>query len=152
MSDDADLLVELATLDEVQAWVPTNADHVSGVTPPWCELVLEIRRTDDESLITAWPINERLPLRRHDGELIIQVINDVLHPDRVSAVDGIWDELDAVVASIQRRVERDREPLRRDVGIAYGLALALAVLANPDDPDVDAVRAEAMQRYEADES
>jgi hypothetical protein len=37
----------------------------------------------------------------------------------------------------------------RDVGQAQGLALALAILVNPFAYDVDAIRAEAMARYDA---
>jgi hypothetical protein len=144
MLDDAELLEELATVDEAQAWIPTNRDHVEAVTPPWCELVLEIKREAD------WPLNVRMPLRRHDGELIIERLHRALHPGSGGAVkEMLWMELDDVVDRIQRRVERGKEPLKRDVGQAQGLALAIAILDNPYGYDVDAVRAEAMDRYES---
>jgi hypothetical protein len=152
LKDDAELLVELATLDEVEAVIPTATDHDLGAVPPWCELLLTIKRVDDGSLTPAWPINTRLPLRRHDGELIGQVLHDVLHPDsdlRLGAVGNIWWELDLVVDRIQARVERGREPMKKDVGIALGLAVALAYLIDPREVDVDEVRATAMTRYES---
>lgn len=141
--EDADLLIELATLDEVSAEIPTSTDHDMGVRPQWCELVLAIKREED------WPLNMTVPLRRHDGELIIQVLHDVLHPDAyLSAGAAIWDELDMVVDRIQRRVERGKEPLKRDVGQAQGLTKAIAIMDNPVEPDEDDVRAVAMERYE----
>lgn len=144
----AELLVELATLDEVSAWTPTSADHSEGITPEWCELVLEITRTDDGTLTPAFPINQRLALRRHDGELIIQVLWDTLHPTLPTAAsEQIWDALDDVVDRIQRRVERGKEPMRADVGEARGLAMALASMISPMEPDLDMVRDLAMDRY-----
>lgn len=151
MDDAADLLAEVATLDEVTAWIPTGADHDHGVTPQWCELVLEMKRDedDDEDGPGGWPFSTRLALRRHDGELISEVLGQVLHPTRNRmANEAIWDELDEVVERIQRRVAKGKEPMRRDVGQALGLATALALLDRPHDPDVDEVRAVAMDRYE----
>lgn len=144
MPTDTELLIELATIDEIEAWVPTGAEHDAGTVPSWCELVFKAKRVGSE-----FPLNVTMPLRRHDGELICEVIHDVLHPDRPSsASSAIWDELDAAVDSIQRRIGRGKEPLKADVGQALGLATALAMIANPADPDVDAVRAEAMERWE----
>lgn len=144
----ADLLAELASLDEVSAWVPTAANHAAGITPQWCELVLEITRTSDDDLAPAWPIKQRLPLRRHDGELIIQVLHDVLHPEYpTQAGDAIWAELDAVVERIQRVVNKGKSPSKSLVGQALGLATALAIIERPLEPDVDDIRAVAMTRY-----
>lgn len=145
MPTDADLLIELASLDEIEAYVPTATEHDLGAVPSWCELVVKMKRTT-----TDYPLSTTLPLRRHDGELIATVINDVLHPDRpTSASAAIWEGLDDVVDRIQRRVGRGKDPLKADVGQAFGLAMALACIANPADPDVDAVRADAMERWEA---
>ena len=145
MPTDAELLIELASLDEIEAYVPTSTEHDMGAVPPWCELVVKMKRTT-----TDFPLSTTLPLRRHDGELLIEVVRDVLHPDRSSsASEYLWEELDTIVDSIQRRVERDRPPRQSDVGHALGLATALAAIANPADPDVDAVRSEAMERWES---
>lgn len=140
-----DLLLPLATLDEVSAELPGSTDQDLGHVPPWCELLLEIRRIDDGTLKPAWPLNARLPLRRHDGELIIEALDEVLHPQRAEAQEAIWDELDVVVVRIQRRVERDKAPRPKDAGEALGLATALAMITGRDLNDV---RDEAMQRYE----
>jgi hypothetical protein len=77
--------------------------------------------------------------------LIIEALGEVLHPRRAEAQEGIWEELDDVVVRIQRRVEKDREPLKRDVGQALGLATALAYLLGVP---VDEIRDQAMERYE----
>lgn len=149
----ADLLVELATIDEVSAHIPTGADHDAGIVPPWCELVLNVKREAEpfSDGPGEYPINTgSLTLRRHDGELIIEVLQSVLHPAHVSsAVAQVWDELDTVYAKIMRRVERDKEPLKKDVAMALGLATALAIMLDPIEPDVDEVRGLAVERYEA---
>ena len=148
MSEAAYLLAELASVDEVSAWIPSNADHVQGVTPEWCELVLEVTRSVGDPLAPDFPINARMPLRRADGELIMQVLNDVLRPDMPTmAGDLIWRDLDAVVERIQKVVNKGKTPSKSLVGQALGLATALAYLDNALDPDVDEVRATAMTRY-----
>lgn len=152
MPDDAELLVELATLDEVSAWIPTGADHDAEAVPPWCEVMLTIKRepspSGDINDPGTWPVNTTLPLRRHDGELVIQVLHEVLHPSSGGQVKAmLWSELDEVVDRIQKRVERDRAPRLRDVGRAQGLTRAIAILVNPFAYDEDEVRAEAMERH-----
>ena len=149
MTDDADLLAELATVDEVEAYLPTNADHVAQAVPAWCELVLSVKRFDDGTLKPSHPLNVRMPLRRHDGELIIEVLQGALHPDANKfAVEAMWAALDDVVDRLQRRVNKGKEPLKSDRGEALGLATAIALLSNPIEPDVDEVRSVAMERWE----
>lgn len=144
MTTTAELLEELSTLDDVTAYVPTCKDQDAGMVPAWCELVLTVKRVGGE-----FPLNMTLPLRRHDGELIIEVLHQVLHPAAGGAVtDGMWADLDAVVDRIQRRIEKGKDPLKRDVGEALGLATGIARMINPYDPDIDEVREVAMERYE----
>lgn len=151
LPDDAELLVELATLDEVEAWIPTAADHQAGITPTWCELVLGIKRNhdrDDEQGPGGWPIHQNLALRRHDGELIIQVLGDVLHRGMSnSAGDALWAEMDKLMERIQRRVRAGRKPMTKHVNQALGLATAMAIMDNPLEPDLDEIRVTAMARY-----
>ena len=144
------MLSELASLDEVNAWVPTGKDHDAGVTPQWCELVLEIEREHDDTLEGEFPVSARLPLRRHDGELIIESLFSALHPNAGGSIRHmLWSELDDVVDAIQKRVAKGKEPLKRDAGMALGLATAIAIMTNPYAYDVDEVRGEAMERWEA---
>jgi hypothetical protein len=150
MTDDAELLAELATVDEVEAYIPTGADHDNSITPPWCELVLSVTRLDDGTLKPAWPLNTRMPLRRHDGELIMQVLWDALHPARpMGAVEQMYMELDRVYDKIMKRVNKGKEPLAAHKYEALGIAKGIALMVNPVEPDVDEVRAVAVERYEA---
>lgn len=146
LASDAELLEELATLDEVTAVIPTAADQDAGRVPSWCELEVNIRRVGDGTLN---PIHNRMLLRRHDGELIIEVLDSVLHPNRGGLpLDQMWTRLDEVVERIQRRVNKGRDPMKADVGEARGLVHAIAVLTNPMEYDEDEVRAVAMERYD----
>lgn len=150
MDDDAELLHELATLDEVVARIPTSKEHDMGTYPDWSELILEVTREPDNDGPGQYPIRQRLPLRRHDGELIVQVLWGVLHPAHsLVAVERMYEELDRAVDKIQKRVSKGREPLATNVGEARGIATAIACMVNPVDPDVDEVREVAMERYEA---
>jgi len=137
------LFEELSTLDDVSAWIPTSKDHDAEAVPSWCELVLEIKRKND------WPVNTQIPLRRHDGEWVLDAIHEALHPRAGGTVaEMLWNELDDVVIRIQRRVERGKAPRNTDVGEARGLARAIAIMVNPYGYDIDSVRDEAMRRYE----
>lgn len=144
LPSDAELLTELATLDEVETYIPTEKDHTAQVVPPWCELLLTIKR-DDPS-----PIHTRIPLRRHDGELIIEVLWQVLHPEAsTSASSAMYDLLDKVYDKIMFRVAKGKQPRVEDVSQALGIAKSIAIMVNPVKPDVDEVRAVAVERYEA---
>lgn len=137
---DAELLGELATI-EAEAWLPGDADQRNGMVPEWCELVLHIKRGGD------FPCKADLPLRRHDGELLIEVLYNQLHPKaNVSTHNMIWAELDEV---LDRLMAGTSESRRYDRGVAWGLTLALAIAANPYSYDTDAVRDEAMARWTA---
>lgn len=145
MSKDSniELLLELSSLDEVTARIPTDQEGRSGLLPDWCELVLELNRVDGD-----FPLDVRLPLRRHDGELIIEVIHSVLHPYAGSpVVVSMWEDLDEVVDRLQDRIGRGKDPLKHDVGEALGLARCIARTYNPYEPDVDGIRVAAMERY-----
>lgn len=146
--NDKEMLQELATLDDVTAYVPTNADHVAQAVPAWCELVLEIKRENDGTPPGEWPLNYRVPLRRHDGELIIEVLDDVLHPSRGNgAADRIWLALDECIDKIMKRVNKDKSPHEEDRFTAVGLTRALALLISPFNPDEDVIKDIAMERY-----
>lgn len=147
-NDTADYLAELATVDEVEAYIPTAKDHQEGMTPTWCELVLSITRTDDGTLNPSWPLNVRMPLRRHDGELIMEVLHSALHPNPGgAALEQCWDRLDKLVFKIMKRAKKGKDVTALK-GEALGLAYAIAFIDSPMQPDVDGVRALAMERYD----
>lgn len=148
MPKTAQMLAELATLDDVTAWIPTDKDHVAEAVPSWCELVLEVKREADGGGPGEWPLNYRVPLRRHDGELIIEVLDEVLHPARAAGpADKLWLLLDDCIDRIMKRVNKDKSPHDEDKGEAVGLTKALAVLVMPYSPDEEAIKEIAMDRY-----
>jgi hypothetical protein len=142
----AELLEELATLDEVEAEITTVTEHVAGIVPKWCELRLKIRREQDDA--TQFPLNIDIPLRRHDGELIIEVLQEVLHPEQTTvAGEAIWAAMDDVVERIMKRRQKGKDPRPEDLGEAVGIATAIAITNNPVQPNVDDVRWAATERW-----
>lgn len=141
MTSDADLLRELARLDSVEAAAVGAEDHSYGHTAQWCEILLKLEG--------PW-IREPLQLTRHDAELIIEVLHNVLHPNthRTSPVERLWalldDQMDFLLA--------DEEPEPEDKARARALAEAIVLVRNPFvDPehiDVTEVREEAVRRWE----
>lgn len=132
-----DLLRELAELEVIAVGAD---DHVQGTVPQWCELVLDL--TDDMG-------TKRIHLRRHDAELIIEALHEVLHPHthKTSPVQRLWEELDDTMDFIRA----DDEPEEEDRVRARTLAFAIAVLTQPygTTPNIDAIREEAAERWEA---
>lgn len=64
-----------------------------------------------------------------------------------SILEMLWEELDGIV----ERLMADGEAADgQDVGRAQGVAYAIAVIENPYHVDIERVRAEAMDRWEAD--
>lgn len=61
----------------------------------------------------------------------------------------LWEELDAIMDRLMTGAEADDE---RDPGRAEGVAYSIAVMQNPYLPNVDNVREQAMQRWEAAEA
>lgn len=130
----ADLHQLTATVDSCEARIPSAAEHQSGEVPTWCELVLTIER-DEHALAHHF--------RRSDGELIIEVLNEVLHPTHgTSIVEHVWRKLDAAMENIM-----EGNPTASDRSYALGLAEAIALITNPYNPDIDAVRNRAKARY-----
>lgn len=129
---DADLLLELSTMDSVEARIVTDADQRNGLAPAWCELTLAMERGGHTKIEH---------LRRADGELIIEVLNDVLHPNRVSTLHLLWGELDAIIDRLMA------EPTKKDRASAQAMGKAIALCINPYHPNEDAVREEAVRRY-----
>lgn len=131
------LLQELA---EIEVIATGASDHVEGTVPQWCELVLDL--TDDEG-------TKRIHLRRHDGELIIEALHEVLHPhtNKSSPVLKLWEELDDTMDFLRA----DDEPEEEDRVRARTLAYAIALLEQPyaEEPDIAAVRERAVERWEA---
>jgi len=61
-----------------------------------------------------------------------------------SAREVIWCKLDALMSGLKALSHEDMTGARAEAG-AY--AFALAAMMNPAEPDVDAIRKEAMRRW-----
>lgn len=136
---DAELLSELAHFDEVEAITLGDGDHMEGYAPLWAEIRLVLDESGHKLSVD---------MTRHDGELIIEVLWSVLHPNdnRQSPVQRLWTELDDVMDFL---MDVD-EPEPEDKARAKALALSIALISQPwaEEPDIDSVRAEAVERWE----
>lgn len=61
----------------------------------------------------------------------------------------VFRKLDEVMDWLMETEQEGGDELDQKVGEARGLATALAIFTNPYNPSVDAIRAEAMDRWEA---
>jgi hypothetical protein len=136
MGETADLLKSLATIDEIECAPVTDADQRNGIAPPWAELKLQMERDGKRMLL--W-------LRRHDGELMIEVLREILHPHAGGSIlQKLWSRMDELFAEL---TEGPKNPeLSAE---ARGLATAIAHMESPYKPDIKIVRRMAAERYEA---
>lgn len=66
-----------------------------------------------------------------------------------SVLDLLWERLDAFVDELMAPAHGGGElELAERKGHAYGMAEAIALITNPYHPDIEAVRADAMERWE----
>lgn len=122
---------------EVTASIPAEDDYRKGNAERWSEVVLEISRDGNTT--------HRLDLTRSAGEAVIATLGDVLHRwAGKSIIDHIWEELDVTMDELMGGNYPDSE----DRGYARGLATALAYMYNPINPDVEQIRADAVERWE----
>lgn len=120
----------------IEARIPEESDARNELCAEWAEVILSIDNGEDDP--------GEVDLTRSAGEAIIQVLGDVLHRwAGKSILESISDELDATMDSLM-----DGEPDEEERGYARGLATAIAFLYNPINPDVDQVRADAVERWE----
>lgn len=59
-----------------------------------------------------------------------------------SIQEQVWERLDRITEKVMEGDDSDKV-----VGIGVGLSVALAIFANPYDPNPRAIRAEAKRRY-----
>lgn len=132
-------LTMLARMDSVEAVSVGDADHRAGNAPEWSELVLRLEYDDGVRAI---------PMTRHDGELIIEVLHTELHPNnnKHSPVQRLWAMLDETMDYIMA----DDDPEPEDKARARALAEAIALISLPwsEELDIDIVRMEAVERWE----
>lgn len=132
----ANLLRQLSSMDSCEASTVTDAEQRDGEAPMWAEIKLVIER-DGKGLVHYF--------RRHDGELLIEVLYEVLHPyAKTSIYEGMWADLD----KLMDRIMTAKKPDPADRAQALGIASCLARVKNPYQPDVNAIRKEASERWE----
>lgn len=138
MSTISDLAM-LARMDSVEALSVGAADQDSGRVPEWSELVLNLEYDDGVRTI---------PMTRHDGELIIEVLHSVLHPNtnKQSPVQRLWGLLDDTMDFLMA----DDDPEPEDKARARALAEAISLLTQPwsEELDISDVRIQAHERWE----
>jgi hypothetical protein len=80
-----------------------------------------------------------------------QSVSEVLWGDVMATVERLHGEYADLMAEPGLPTRRDQELVQwgEARGRAQGLAFALALLANPRHPDIEAVRAESVRRWEA---
>jgi hypothetical protein len=121
---------------QIEARTPEESDARNELCAEWAEVILSIDNGEDDP--------GEVDLTRAAGEAIIQVLGDVMHRwAGKSILDSIWEELDLAMDSLM-----DGEPEDEERGYARGLATAIAYLYNPINPDVQQIRADAVERWE----
>jgi hypothetical protein len=138
--EDLKLLLQLGTVDNITTTALTDADHIAGGIPRWAEIVVDVER--EGKLLRHY-------FTRHDGEALVMSVLRGMHPQAGRPVVGfLWERLDdCMVGILDGEIEPDEK--LRFKGEALGLAFAIATIRRPHDPDVDAVRKEARERYDA---
>lgn len=122
---------------EIEARIPDEADARNDECAEWAELILTIGSDQSEAI--------EVDLTRSAGEAIISTVGDVLHRwAGKSILESICDELDATMDGLM-----DGTADTDDKGYAQGLAMAIAYMYNPINPDIEQVRADAVERWES---
>lgn len=139
LPNDSAYLREISELEECEVVPITDADHVAQIVPPWAEINLHLKRESRGQ-------ERNIFLRRSDGELIIECLREVLHPDSQGLLEKLWAEMDGQFEKL-KAIGKTDPALAAQQGHCLGLAKAIAMVINPYDPDVDAVRAECVERW-----
>jgi hypothetical protein len=117
---------------EIEAAIPDANDRS---VPAWSDLTLTMNMAGQHA--------HQWDLTRAAGEAIVEALHAALHPwAGMSIIEHIWAYLDEVMDELMVA------PTEAMKGQALGLAIALAYLYNPIEPNVDAVRETAMERWE----
>lgn len=138
LPSDGVYLREISELEECEVIPVTDADHIAQSVPPWAEIVLKLKRE-------ARGQERNIVLRRSDAELIIECFREVLHPDSQGLLDKLWCKLDEAFANLKTLGQGPE--LKKAQAYCLGLAEAVALIINPYAPDLDAVRAECVARF-----
>lgn len=75
-----------------------------------------------------------------------QLAGEALANAGKSIIELVWEEMDAVYA---RLMAGEGSKAKGDKGMARGLAVALSILTNPYERDIEKIRLQAHARWEA---
>lgn len=88
-----------------------------------------------------------------NGRTIVQALLEEGWKELETIVELIMSEDEPTVTNVHHKNKMDALKQYYELrGQAQGVAYMIAVLTNPYQPDIEAIRAEAMQRWEAGES
>ena len=119
----------------IEARIPDDVEMRRGV-PDWCDLIISVQHEDGAA--------HQIPMTRVAGELLIDVVGQTLHDwAGMSIIERIWAELDEVMDGLMDGSDAGEAAK----GSALGLATALATMYNPLNPNVDAIREQAVDRW-----
>lgn len=119
-----------------------------GPAPARATLVAKLHRVIKEEF-PELPDNKSMAKRlEHTADRAVDICLPNLHPRSCAGkpiIEMMWDELMAVY---ERLAEGAEAKDGRDPGRAEGMALCIAILQNPYQPNIEAVREESVRRYE----
>jgi hypothetical protein len=134
---------------DVRARALTDASARREGAPEWAEVLLSIGPDPNHGGTT------NRYLTRNAGYTVMDELNSVLRPwAGRRLVDMLWEELDSITDRLMRDAPEDSwgdeewNSYNQDVGAARGIAYCIAIITNPYNPSIDAIREIAMERYE----
>lgn len=127
---------------EVEAAPVTAGESGVNGTPDWAE----IRLTRSSQKYGA----EVIYFTRAASHDTIEQLRGALNPRGGNTITkSIWEELDAAVDEVLSGAQKTSPAHVKAQGVAHGLSVALAILRNPAEPNVESIKKEARERARA---
>lgn len=130
---------------EVMSWSQGTLAQERGEVPMWSDLTVQVKilsqpdgwvKMEDDDTVT-------LCVTRGAGEAIIDSIYEVLHPYAGRSIAHMMEQrLDEVV---ERLMSKKAEP--GDKELARGMAMIIAIIHAPLNPNWEYIRDMAVERY-----
>lgn len=123
-----------------------DIDHRAGDVPEWCDLSVNVTSTEHQSTwVSAWDEEVTLYMTREAGQAVIDAAFATLHPYAGQSIVQLMErDLDAVVDRLLfGKAQED------DKALARGMAMMVAILHKPLNPDWEAIRDACVARVTA---
>lgn len=118
-----------------------EADHDDESVPAWADITVLIDDPDGAEIIVHMAREQLQELYEAiDFELRLR------HGPKI--MDMLWDSLDDLTGRLMRNKFRDSGEKAATKHRAEGMAWALALMTNPVEPSLDAIRETAVERWE----